>query len=341
VTALATIVVVPRETFSRSSRSLERVVACTPDPFELVYVDGNAPRREARAVQRICARHHFTLLRTARYLSPNRARNLALRHVDSRYTVFLANDVLVSPGWLESLVDCAEATGAAFVSGVSLTGPPERPVVYCAGGETRIDVSANGRRALRDVHYHAGREYLDIAAELRRGPSQAAVFHCMLVRTDTLRRLGGLDEQLYVFDHIDLCLRCAREAGGGWFEPASVVVYAPPSPTRASDAMFFLLRWSKAWIDSSVTHFVDKWSLDPADSGLAPNLEWIGEHRWLPFARARGALRRRAGNRAGDELDRVVDGAIRHTLVRANTRRSNYSDSATVVIPPRHDALGG
>ena len=38
-----TIVVVPREQFSKTQISLESVYAATPLPFELVYIDGNSP----------------------------------------------------------------------------------------------------------------------------------------------------------------------------------------------------------------------------------------------------------------------------------------------------------
>ena len=38
-----TLVVVPREQFSVSKRSLDSIYECTQIPFELIYVDGNSP----------------------------------------------------------------------------------------------------------------------------------------------------------------------------------------------------------------------------------------------------------------------------------------------------------
>jgi glycosyltransferase involved in cell wall biosynthesis len=317
---LATIVVVPRETFSQSVLSLEGVFARTQAPFELVCVDGNSPAATRRRLEEHAIARGFTLLRSPHYLSPNEARNVAIAQVRTKYAVFLGNDVLVTDGWLEALVTCAEETGASFVSGVSCWGALDKPVVYCAGGESHL-VEDGGRRGIRDVHYHAGRPLIEVRAELRRQPSEAAVFHCMLVRTDVLERLGGLDEELHVLDHVDLCLRAQGEANGGWFEPRSVVMYVPPSPLRGSDVPYFLLRWSRAWIESSFAHFCCKWDIDPGDPGLDGNLRWLHDHRWRLLGRPRQLLHRRAGEHATRAVEAAIDTIVTNTLVRRDARR--------------------
>jgi hypothetical protein len=110
-----------------------------------VCVDGHPPPPLRRRLEELATARRFTLLRSSHLLSPNEARNQALAHVHTKYTVFLGNDVLVTDGWLDALVTCAEETGASFVGGVSCWGAPDRPVVYCAGGETHVD-DRDGRR---------------------------------------------------------------------------------------------------------------------------------------------------------------------------------------------------
>jgi GT2 family glycosyltransferase len=110
-----TIVVVPRERFSLSARTLESLYAHTTEPFRLVYVDGRSPSRIRRHLEAQARARGFRLVRSDRYLSPNQARNLGLRHVETEYVVFMDNDVLLTPGWLEALVGCADATGAEVV----------------------------------------------------------------------------------------------------------------------------------------------------------------------------------------------------------------------------------
>jgi GT2 family glycosyltransferase len=109
---LATVAVVQRDRFSPTRAALERLYEVTEPPFRLIYVDGGSPQRVRAYLTDQARQRGFHLLRRDSYLSPNEARNLALRHVDTRYVVFLDNDVLVTPGWLEALVRCAEETGA-------------------------------------------------------------------------------------------------------------------------------------------------------------------------------------------------------------------------------------
>ena len=106
-----TVVIVPRERFSCTQESLESLLENTSIPYNLVYVDGNSPPPICRYLRTQAQTHGFRLLRFDRFLSPNQARNIGLSQVKTPYVVFLDNDVIVSPGWLSSLVDCAEATG--------------------------------------------------------------------------------------------------------------------------------------------------------------------------------------------------------------------------------------
>src|SRR5262245_17880135 len=109
---LATVAVVPRERFSMAARSLASVLRETPHATPIVYVDGGSPREVARRLARVAEGRPVEWIRERGYLSPNHARNLALARVHTRYVVFVDNDVLVAPGWLDRLVERAEATGA-------------------------------------------------------------------------------------------------------------------------------------------------------------------------------------------------------------------------------------
>ena len=232
--SLATIVVVPRESFSRSLPGLESVFAHTRQPFELVYVDANSPAAIGRRLARAALERDFTLAGSTHFLSPNEARNLGFARVRTKYTVFLGNDVFVTDGWLESLVECAEETGAAFVGGVSCWGEHGAPVVYCAGGESHLVDRDDGTRGLHDVHHGANRPLVEERLALRRAPSEAAVFHCMLVRSEVVDRLGGMDEDLYVLDHVDWCLRgrSAKRAADGSSPDRSCGIHRPRRRAR-------------------------------------------------------------------------------------------------------------
>ena len=99
-----TIIVVPRERFSHTERTLNNIYEHTTIPFNLVYVSGKSPARIQQYLELESQRRGFRLIPAAGYLAPNQARNLGIREAHTKYTVFLDNDALVSPGWLEALV---------------------------------------------------------------------------------------------------------------------------------------------------------------------------------------------------------------------------------------------
>ncbi|NJN87777.1 MAG: glycosyltransferase [Leptolyngbyaceae cyanobacterium SL_7_1] len=257
-----TIVVVPRERFSCTQQSLESIYDHATLPFELVYVDGNSPKNVRCYLQEQAKAKQFKLIRTDYYLYPNQARNIGLAQANTKYVVFVDNDVVVSPGWLEALVDCAEETNAAVVGPMMCQHEPIHEEIHFAGGESHVFLDINGRRRLREKMYKQGHQVTEIRPHIERHETELAEFHCVLVRTEVFDRLGCLDEKmLNTKEHLDFCMS-VREAGGTvYFEPACLVTYVPGPPLEWSDLHYYMLRWSNAWTLGSLHHFRDKWDL--------------------------------------------------------------------------------
>jgi GT2 family glycosyltransferase len=307
---LVTVAVVPRERFSYTRPSLENIYQNTPSPFALVYVDGGSPPPVRRYLENESRTRGFKLVRTNRYLSPNQARNLALQHVTTRYVVFVDNDVLVKPGWLEALVTCAERSGAAVVGPLIYAGEPGSESIHMAGGVAHID-TVNGKRVLREEHAFAGKRWAAVSHLLQSAPTELAEFHSMLVRTETLRQMGGLDENLLTaLEHVDLCLR-VREAGGEvYFEPGAAVTYVPPPPFAVSDYPFFMLRWSDAWNAATLRHFQAKWRLEDDDESLQELRDWLRNHRHIYFRSAWKVIYPVVGWRRANTIEELLSGSV-------------------------------
>ena len=285
-----TIVVVPRERFSLTRDTLRSLYEFTDIPFGLVYVDGGSPSKIKRFLESTARERGFRLIRTDSYLSPNRARNLGLRHVSSKYVVFLDNDVLVAPGWLSPLVECAEDTGAAVVTPLTLEcRDGGSPVVHCAGGECHLAIekgSGTSQRHIKDTMHHAGRKLEDIRSDLRRQRTEYAEFHCVLVRTDIFRQVGPFDEQLLnTRDHIDFCLLVAQAGGAIYLEPSSVVTFVHGHPLAWTDIPYFMLRWSDTWELASLHRLRAKWDL-PEDEYFRRRYRTLGWRRRALVERA-------------------------------------------------------
>ena len=259
-----TVCVVPREKFSHAVASLRSVLAATPPPTRVVYVDGGSPEPVRAELARLAAAHDFTLLRTDHYLSPNEARNSAIGHVHTDYALFVDNDVFVSEGWVAALETAADEHAAAAVApayGIT-SGSLDWARVHHAGGYNHID-EVDGARVhdvTRFLEENADRMVL---AGLEARETEQVEFHCFLVRTDALIALGGFDENMMaVHEHLDFSMRLREQGGSIWLEPSVFATYIVGSPSW-SDRPYQLLRWSRGWTETSIRHFATTWDLQP------------------------------------------------------------------------------
>ena len=286
--ARVTIVVSPRERFSFTRESLESIYKHTQVPFELIYVDGNSPTGIKEYLQQKSQDKGFKLIRSEYYLSPNQGRNLAIPHVDTEYLVFVDNDVLVSQGWLNSLLECAEEESATIVCPLTCIGKNVGEKIHLAGGEARIIEKQNKKgqfkRKVHEVHYFVNRKVADVKEELHRKKCEFAEFHCMLVRTQIFEKIGLLDEGfLSTREHIDFCMTVNNAGGSIYCEPTSVVTYVTGLKWEIPELSFFLLRWSNAWEVASLSHFAEKWDLPTKDKYFDKRYKRMGYRRHNGF----------------------------------------------------------
>jgi GT2 family glycosyltransferase len=314
--ARVTIVVSAREQFCMARRSLESLLAHVPPATAIVYVDAGSPPWVAAHLRAQSRQHRFRLIRFPRYLSPTESRILAMPHVDSEYVVFIDNDVLTTPGWLEALVGCADETGAWAVGPLYCNDEPSLGQIHMAGGDAQF-YENDGQRGFRERHHFAYQYRADVG-ELKREPTELVEYHCLLMRTEALDECAPLDARyLSSGESIDPCLRL-REAGHSiYLEPEAVVANVPPPPFAWSDVPYYLLRWSDVWNRLSLEHFRQNWDLPKDDPWLAHHYGWLTEHRELALDWTIGEMRKVLGWRRGEQTAR----RLVHALERQVTRR--------------------
>lgn len=278
--AKVTIVIVPRDRFGIALDSFKSVIAHTDRPYDLIYVDAGGPADLARDLKKICADNGFLYVGHPSILKPNQARNIGIRAARTPYILFLDNDVIVSPGWLSTLLTSAEETGAEVVAPLICQKLPLHQEIHQAGGMFAEDVKAflaarPEDRRLKEVEVLQGKKVSEVTLERRE--TQCCEFHCTLVRRDVFARLGELDEKLTTKDHIDLCLTVWQGGGRILFEPKSVVTFlGHAGAIEPRDLKLFALRWSPAWQRSSLSHFQRKWGLpnDPYFAKREAMVHW-------------------------------------------------------------------
>jgi GT2 family glycosyltransferase len=286
-----TIVVVPRERFSYTQKSLESLYKNTTVPFKLVYVDGNSPKHIKCYLETQSQLKGFDLIRSEQYLFPNQARNLGLAKVDTKYVLFVDNDVLFTPNWLEKLVQCAEETGAWVVGPLYLEGEPEKGIIHMAGGVTGFHIK-HGVPSFYERHLLAGRKLDKVQSKLKRQEILLVEWHCVFARTDTFEKIGMLDEGfMSVAEHVDLCMSVRQAGGKVYFEPDSAIAYVPPTMLALSDYTYYFLRWGEAWGQVSMERLCQKWNVAQDDPFIPSQFLWLKHHRNLAFKPLRDAVR--------------------------------------------------
>ena len=276
-----TIVVVPRERFQFTQQSLESLYEHTQYPFHLVYIDNNAPNHIQLYLEAQSAEKSFEVVRSHHFLSPNQARNAGLRRVKTPYVVFVDNDVMFAPGWLQALVTCSEETGVSVVGSLVCQYQPLHSIVHCIGGDYMEPATyakfARGERGpngtlidagdwmIEEKTYFQNQPVVAVKEQLTRQKVGFVEFHSMLVKTSLFNRIGLLDESLCCTkEYLDFCMTVTRLGEPIYLEPSSVVTFLthpPAPPLQLSDLPYFMLRWSDAWERASLQALQQKWSL--------------------------------------------------------------------------------
>jgi GT2 family glycosyltransferase/predicted Zn-dependent protease len=201
---LASVLILCHNQLEYTRLCLESLLRHTRPPYELVLVDNgstDATPEYLEEVRRRAGPHRVEVVRNETNLGFAAGCNQALARAAGRYVVFLNNDVVLTPGWLEGLV------------GRSLQ---DWPAVGLVGPVTNAAPDAQGVRPgyaeLSGLDDFAARRRRDFAGKAL--PVNRLTGFCLLARREVLDRVGGLDERfgLGFFEDDDLGVR-AREAG--------------------------------------------------------------------------------------------------------------------------------
>jgi GT2 family glycosyltransferase len=180
--------------------ALESIRKYTSDPYEVIVVDNGSNRETVDFLKSIDDPHVRVI-----YNSFNRGyaggNNDGLAHARGKHVVFLNNDVIVTPGWLDTLLEPFSRIG-----NLGVTAPRSNRVV---GPQVVVDCTYNDEAGIL--------EYAAARAEFWKGSgylTERAIGLCLCVDRRVLDEIGGFDERYGVgnFEDDDLCIR-VRGAG--------------------------------------------------------------------------------------------------------------------------------
>jgi GT2 family glycosyltransferase len=258
----ATIVMIARERHALTEASLERLIQNTSKPYRLIYTDGQSPDWLWQRLAERAPEWDLELVRHDQPLWPQQLRNRVVDTISTDYTVFIDNDVLVDPGWLDHLVRCADETGAGIVGPLYLWGDGiTKPNIHMAWGTLNQTQTEQGT-VLIDRHSLVNTNPEDVADQLVRKPCDFVEYHCMLIRTSLIKDNNLLDEHmLSVHEHIDTALTAKKRGYQIYTEPAAKVTYLVHAKYVLNDLPMYRWRWTRTSMDASIRYFCNKWQV--------------------------------------------------------------------------------
>ena len=245
-----TLILVTWNDLPSTARCVDALLRTLPLEAEVIFVD-NGSDDGTRAYLADVARRPGVAAKTV-FLDDNLgfpgAANRGVEAASGQHLVFLHNDVVVTPGWLEGLRECLDEAPSVVpgLRRVGLVGP----VTNQARGPQRVQNAPPFDPVLLNEHASRHRD----ALRRRWASSFVLSTFCLMVRREVMSEIGGFDERFFPGGHddSDLVLR-AQERGFDAVIAGDVYVHhegrstppdlAPGMRGGAANTDLFLDKW--------------------------------------------------------------------------------------------------
>lgn len=186
--------------------------------FEVIVVDNHSTDETPEFLVWAQGEYGIRVIRNNRNLGFAKACNQGADAARGALLLFLNNDTIARPEWLEALVDVLTREPRVGIVGAKLLYPDG--TIQHAGM-----VIADAPAPLSPGHVHRGRPQDFPPANIQRD-FQAVTGACMLVRRNIFEEVGGFDEA-YVNDceDVDLCFKVRQKGWRVVYTPKSVLVH--------------------------------------------------------------------------------------------------------------------
>ena len=302
-----TIGIVPRERFSVAARSLKTILEFTDLDYELVIVDNQTPPRYWSQIEQLIAgRENVRIIRTDRFLLPGPCKELIAQVCDNELTCLLENDVLVTEGWLPPMIAALQEHAADVVTPLVLEGSPHKVHADENFGDFEFKQTERGTE-LNIIPMARSEREMERITSVRQ--IEVAETHCLLFRTEALKRAEPFHEAVNTREFLDTFLALRKAGLVTVFQPASRVIFMTPPPVEPDELPFFTEKWNHETAVHSHERIREKWNL----ASIPSSLEFIGE-RWHRLSRLRWfwyTLTTRVPRRASRELRQLLPGRSR------------------------------
>jgi N-acetylglucosaminyl-diphospho-decaprenol L-rhamnosyltransferase len=185
-----------------SGHCIAPLAGCLQALPQIMIVDNaSADDTCARVAQHL---PHARWLPLAQNLGFGVANNRGLAEATTEFVLLLNPDCIVAPGAVEALIACADRFPEAAAVAPQLVDRQGRPDISYRWRSDQWSSSGPGADGPACVGFASGA--------------------CLLIRSDSMRRVGGFDEDFFLYyEDDDLCIRLQQHCGALVLEPAARV----------------------------------------------------------------------------------------------------------------------
>ena len=229
-----------------TQQCLEAIRRHTPVAHEIVIVDNASTDGTVEYLRQAQATGQLRLICNSENSGFSHACNQGARVAQSDLVLFLNNDTVPQPGWLEPLIDLIAADPSIGAVGSKLLYPDG--TIQHAGIIICDDQKAQDPLLARLVYRGEPADLKD-ANVVRQ--FQALTAACLLVRKSAFTLVEGFDERYWNgYEDVDLCFKLRNRNWKLLYQPASVVIHheSQSGPERFAKAQENILRLHQKWL---------------------------------------------------------------------------------------------
>jgi len=205
------IIILTHNQLEYTKKCIESIFTHTKEPFDLIVVDNGSTDGTVEYLETEVggqgAEGRFRIIKNKENLGFAAGNNQGMAAARGDYILLMNNDIVVTSGWLERMILCAERDPK-----IGIVGPMSN---YVSGPQFVEDVTYNieDLNGLDDFSAEFSRKYAGKAERLLR-----VVGFCMLIKRAVVNRIGGMDGcyGLGNFEDDDFSLRATLAGFESW-----------------------------------------------------------------------------------------------------------------------------
>ncbi len=265
--SIVSIIALSFNQFEYTKSFVQSLLKFTKATYELILVDNGSNKETVDYLKELSTKNErIKVIFNEENFGFPKGVNQAIKVAKGKYILIANNDIIVTEGWLERMVEVAEVDNQ-----IGLVGPISNSV-----SGVQFDKEAT-YPDIPKMHVYAKKNREKNAGQIFQFPRVA--FLCTLIKKEVIEKIGGLDERFSPgnFEDDDFCLR-AQIAGYKTVVAKDVFIHHFGSKSFTADGT---KKYAER-LEINKKIFVEKWGADPEEIWLRGK-EYLNKNIFYPL----------------------------------------------------------